>query len=144
MLGFRRSTAGISAVPPGAAEKELGEYRIDRAAVDAHKIGALPPGPTIADAHKCQWDARVRVSLELVSTSTSTKGKDLEIVTADGVQMYLGKGGSKAICTRAFLMPDAGEETIEVSVHGADGFRDEYCAIASSLLRQAVGNLPER
>ncbi|PKV78554.1 protein kinase domain-containing protein [Nocardia fluminea] len=116
---------------------------LDRDAV-AEKIGALPPEPTIADAHKCQWDARVRVSLELVSTSTSTKGKDLEIVTVDGIQMYLDKGGSKAICTRAFLMPDAGEETIEVSVHGADGFRDEYCAIASSLLRQAVGNLPER
>ncbi|MGW6623337.1 protein kinase domain-containing protein [Nocardia sp. NPDC055002] len=116
---------------------------LDRTAV-AEKIGVLPPEPTIADAHTCRWDGRVRVTLELVSTSTSTTGKDLELVTVDGVQVYLGKGGSKAICSRAFLVPDAGEETIEVSVHGTEGFRDEYCAIASSLLRQAVGNLPER
>ncbi|TCK00893.1 protein kinase domain-containing protein [Nocardia alba] len=112
--------------------------------VVAGKIGALPPEPTVADAHTCRWDARVRVTLELVSTSTSTTGKNLEVVTVDGVQMYLGKGGSNAICSRAFLMPDAGQETIEVSVHGAEGLRDEYCPIASSLLRHAVGNLPER
>ncbi|WP_194825355.1 protein kinase [Nocardia sp. XZ_19_231] len=116
---------------------------LDRDAV-AEKIGVLPPEPTIADAHTCQWDARVRVTLELVGTSTSTTGKDLEIVTVDGVQMHLGKGGSKAICSRAFLMPDAGKETIEVSVHGNEEIRDEMCAIASSLLRQAVGKLPER
>jgi eukaryotic-like serine/threonine-protein kinase len=116
---------------------------LDRDVV-AGKIGVLPPEPTIADAHTCQWDARVRVTLELVNTSTSTTGKDLEIVTVDGVQIHLGKGGSKAICSRAYLMPDAGKETIEVSVHGTEELRDESCAIASSLLRQAVGKLPER
>ncbi|MEU4709064.1 protein kinase [Nocardia salmonicida] len=116
---------------------------LDRDAV-AEKIGVLPPEPTIADAHTCRWDARVRVTLELLSTSTSTTGKDLEIVTVDGVQIHLGKGGSKAICSRAYLMPDAGKETLEVSVHGTEELRDEMCAIASSLLRQAVGKLPER
>ncbi|MFD4352973.1 protein kinase [Nocardia sp. NPDC058518] len=114
---------------------------LDRDAV-AEKIGVLPTEPTIADAHTCQWDARVELSLKLGRSSLYTKGKDLEIITVDGLQIYLGKGGSKSICTRAYLMPDAGEETIEVSVHGSEGARDENCAIASAMLRQAVGNLP--
>ncbi|MFD4458258.1 protein kinase [Nocardia sp. NPDC058480] len=114
---------------------------LDRAAV-AEKIGILAPEPTIADAHTCQWDARVRLSVKLVRTSTITKGKALEIVTVDGLQIHLGKDGSKAMCTRAYLMPDEGEETIEVEVYGSEAARDENCAIASALLRHAVGNLP--
>ncbi len=116
---------------------------LDRDTV-ADKIGVLPPEPTIADAHTCQWDARVRVSLKLLRTSPATTGKDLQVITVDGFQMYLGKGGSRAICTRSYLVPDAEEQTVEVEVHGAEGFRDDYCVIATDLLRQAVGNLPNR
>lgn len=116
---------------------------LDRDTV-AGKIGALPPEPTIADAHTCQWNARLQVSLKLLRTSPATTGKNLEIITVDGFQMYLGKNGSRAICTRSYLVPDAEEQTVEVSVHGTEGFRDDYCAIATALLRQAVGNLPNR
>lgn len=116
---------------------------LDRDSV-AEKIGALPPEPTIADAHTCRWDARVRVTLKLLRTSTVTTGKDLEVITVDGFQMYLGKNGSRAICTRAYLVPDAEDQTVEVEVHGAEGFRDDYCVIATALLRHAAGNLPNR
>ncbi|MGF0314399.1 protein kinase domain-containing protein [Nocardia fluminea] len=115
---------------------------LDRDTV-AEKIGVLPSEPTIADAHTCQWDARVRLNLKLLRTSSNTTGKDLQIISVDGLQMYLGKSTS-LICTRAYLVPDAEEQTVEVTVHGSDLAPDENCAIASTFLRHAVGNLPNR
>ncbi|MGS2807882.1 protein kinase domain-containing protein [Nocardia sp. MW-W600-9] len=116
---------------------------LDRDFVTA-KIGELPPEPTIADAHTCQWDARVELSVKLTRTSTYTSGKEVVTISADGLQMYVDQGNSKAICTRAYLAPKSEEETVEVSVHGGDGNRDEYCGLATQVLRHVVDRLPKR
>ncbi|WP_336084721.1 serine/threonine-protein kinase [Nocardia sp. SSK8] len=115
---------------------------LDRELV-ADKIGALPATPTIADAHTCQWDARLRLSVKLVRASLLTAGENLEMTTVDGLQMYLDKGSSRAICTRAYLLPDS-TETVEVAVHGIDGLREDYCPITTSVLRHVVDQLPNR
>lgn len=116
---------------------------LDRDAVTA-QIGVLPAEPTIAAAHTCQWDARLRLSVKLVPTSMLTTGDDLVTISVDGLHVYVDKGNSKAICTRAYLRSDSSEETVEVSVHGIEGFRDDYCAIATATLRQVVQKLPSR
>ncbi|MEV0078756.1 protein kinase [Nocardia neocaledoniensis] len=110
----------------------------------ASRIGPLPKAPTVADAHTCQWDGRVRIAIDLVRTSSYTSGPDALASTIDGVSMYADRGGSTAICVRAHLVPDADTETIEVEVHGGEGRRDDYCALAASVLREVVENLPAR
>ncbi|MFE7717889.1 serine/threonine-protein kinase [Nocardia rhizosphaerihabitans] len=116
---------------------------LDRDLVTA-KIGKLPPEPSIADAHTCQWDARVQLSVKLVSSSKYTSGDDLVTISVDGFTMFVDQGNAKAICTRAYLAPKSEKETIEVSVHGTEGFREDYCAIATEVLRSAVERLPSR
>lgn len=110
----------------------------------AGKIGALAVAPTIADAHTCQWDARLRVSVKLLRTSMLTTGSGVRPGEVDGLTMFDDKTTSRAICTRAYLVPDAGTESIEVAVHGIDGLREDYCPIAASVLRHVVDQLPDR
>lgn len=115
---------------------------LDRDVV-TEKIGVLPPEPTIADAHTCQWDARVKLSLRLVRTSVLT-GPDGVPAAVDGISMYPGRSLSRSTCTRAYLVPDFDRETVEVEVRGIDGGYDEYCALAATFLRQAIDKLPDR
>ncbi|MFC4124055.1 serine/threonine-protein kinase [Nocardia rhizosphaerae] len=110
----------------------------------AAKIGRTAERPTIADAHTCQWDARVRLSVQLLRTSSLTSDDDAPTTVTDGLRIYLDKGTSSAICTRAYRASDAEEESIEVSVHGATSMREESCAIATEVLRQVVSELPAR
>ncbi|MFE3542145.1 protein kinase [Nocardia sp. NPDC059177] len=116
---------------------------LDRDTV-TQQIGELPAEPTIADAHLCQWDAQMRLTVKLLRTSALTTGDGLTPVTVDGIPVYQDKGNSKTICTRAYLVPDAGQETIEVTVHGAEGGHEESCGIATTILRAAVDKLPRR
>ncbi|WP_280220188.1 serine/threonine-protein kinase [Nocardia neocaledoniensis] len=110
----------------------------------ASRIGTLPKAPTVADAHTCQWDARVRLTIALLGTSSYTSGASAAPTTVDGIAIYPDGGGASSICIRSYLVPDAEKETIEVEIQGAEGRRDEYCALAVSVLREVVENLPAR
>ena len=117
---------------------------LDRDLVAA-KIGRLPPAPTIADAHTCQWNGSVQLSVKLVSKSRYTSGTELVTISVDGFRLYVDQPTStKALCTRAYLIPQSETETVEVSVHGAEGMREDYCAIAGEILRSAAEKLANR
>ncbi|NKX91519.1 protein kinase domain-containing protein [Nocardia coubleae] len=114
----------------------------DRDAV-TEGIGPLPPQPTIADAHTCQWDALVRLNLQLLRTSNVTTGKNPQVLRVDGMEVYQGDD-STLKCTRAYLVPNAGEETVQVTVEGMPGATQQSCSIATTFLRRAVEKLPKR
>ncbi|MEV0437167.1 protein kinase [Nocardia sp. NPDC050413] len=114
---------------------------LDRDAV-AESIGPLPPAPTIADAHTCQWDARVRLKLQLLRTSPVTTGKNPQVLRVDGMEIYRKDGLVE--CTRAYLVPNAGEETVQVTVEGMPQGTEQSCSIATTFLRRAVEKLPKR
>ncbi|MFD6390361.1 protein kinase [Nocardia sp. NPDC060259] len=116
---------------------------VDRDLVTA-EIGELPPEPTIADAHTCQWDARVQLTVKLLRTSSLTSGGSVVTVSVDGMQVYLDQGATNTICTRAYLAPGSDKETVEVTVTGRQGGRDESCAIATDVLRGVATKLPTR
>ncbi|MFC4376612.1 serine/threonine protein kinase [Nocardia halotolerans] len=115
---------------------------LDRDTVAA-EIGILPPEPTIADAHTCQWDARLQLSLKLARTSLYTSDPKVADTIVDGVEMYTDSISSRSKCTRAYRTPQS-EESVEVEVQGADGFRNDYCALAEDFLHRAVRKLPDR
>ncbi|MGW0308581.1 hypothetical protein ACWDXU_28895, partial [Nocardia sp. NPDC003167] len=117
---------------------------LDRELVAA-RIGALAPAPTVADAHTCQLNGSVQLSLKLVSSSRYTSGNEQVTVSVDGYRLYVDQATStKAMCTRAYLAPRSEKETVEVTVHGAEGMREDYCAIAAEVLRSAAEKLPNR
>lgn len=117
---------------------------LDRDLVAA-KIGELPPAPTVADAHTCQLNGGTQLSLKLVSSSRYTSGSEQVTVSVDGFRLYVDQAtSSKAQCTRAYLVPQSEKETVEVSVHGAEGMREDYCAIAAEVLRSVAAKLPHR
>ncbi|MEV0682351.1 protein kinase [Nocardia sp. NPDC050378] len=106
-------------------------------------IGPLPPQPTIADAHTCQWDARVRLTLQILRTSDVTTGKNPQVLRVDGMEIYRGKDSTLG-CTRAYLVPNADAETMQVTVEGMPGATEQSCSIATTFLRRAVEKLPKR
>lgn len=106
-------------------------------------IGPTPAQPSVADAHSCVWDGGLELTVRSSQSGRYTGGPDTAVV--EGVRMFLDTpAAAPDTCTREYLVPNSGTDTVAVTVRWTEGTRESNCPIAESMLRTVVARLPAR
>ncbi|MFE6861675.1 hypothetical protein [Nocardia sp. NPDC057668] len=105
-------------------------------------IGPTPAQPSVADAHSCVWDGGLELTVRASQSGRYTGGPDTAVV--EGVRMFLDTPAAADTCTREYLVPNSGTDTVAVTVRWTEGTRESNCPIAEAMLRTVVARLPGR